>query len=404
LIENVGEWKHSGTIGTGNWVSREGAIALSLTHLDYALYSFIFLSFVRPRLLAISHLETTCVHILTWPRHMKGKNAALANFTLMIPTRTPTRRQSGFEMRKAKHLFGSRSERPTWAGPQAEATIPGENAAMRVARRRYAEELKYVAHIKSEAIVRAFAKVPREAFLGAGPWKIPWGKGDWTTEDGDPKHLYHNVLVSVDPARGLNNGMPSFLAFLIDALELKAEERVAHIGCGTGYYSAILAEVVGKKGRVTSVEIDHKLAARAKRNLLPWRQVSVMAADGSRCRLDTVDALLVNAGATHPAAIWLDALAAGGRMVIPLTIDNCLGRVLKVTRLTTGYSARFIGEVGIFPCVGARSRRANHQLKAAFQSGTQDAVRSVRRDQHKPNRMCWLHGTNFCLSRTAVSD
>ena len=275
---------------------------------------------------------------------------------------------------------------------------------MNTARRSYAEELKYVAHIKSDAIVRAFAKVPREKFLGAGPWRIAWGEKGWTTADDDPKHLYHNILVTIDPARGLNNGQPSFLAYLIDALELKAGEHVAHIGCGTGYYSAILAEIVGKRGRVTAVEIDRKLAARAKRNLSPWRQVSVVAADGSRCRLDAVDALLVNAGATHPAAIWLNALTPGGRMVLPLTAENRFGSVLKVTRLASGYSAGFISEVGIFPCAGVRSRRANLQLKAAFQSGTRSTVRSLRRDQHKRNRMCWLHGADFCLSRTAVSD
>ena len=79
--------------------------------------------------------------------------------------------------------------------------------------------------------------------------------------------------------------------------------------------------------------------------------------------------------------------------------------MLKVTRLTSGdYSARFISGVGIFPCEGVRSRRANRQLKAAFQSGTQNSVRSLRRDQHKPNLTCWLHGADFCLSRTAVSD
>jgi protein-L-isoaspartate(D-aspartate) O-methyltransferase len=274
---------------------------------------------------------------------------------------------------------------------------------LNAARRSYAEELKYVAHIRSAAIVRAFAKVPREKFLGPGPWRIA-GQEDWTTEDDDPKHLYHNILVTIDAARGLNNGQPGYLAFLIDALELKAGEHVAHIGCGTGYYSAILAEVVGKKGRVTSVEIDRKLAARAKRSLSPWRQVSVVAADGSRCGLDTVDALLINAGATHPAAIWLNALAPGGRMILPLTVENRSGSVLKVTRLTSGYSARFIGGVGIFPCAGARGRHANHQLKAAFQSGKQNTVRSLRRDQHEPNRMCWLHGADFCLSRTAVSN
>jgi protein-L-isoaspartate(D-aspartate) O-methyltransferase len=275
---------------------------------------------------------------------------------------------------------------------------------LNAARRSYAEELKYYAHIKSDALVRAFAKVPREKFLGAGPWRILCGQEYWTTEDDDPKHVYHNVLVAIDPVRHLNNGQPGFLAFLIDALELKSGERVAHIGCGSGYYSAILAEVVGKRGRVTSVEIDRKLAARAKRNLSLWRQVSVMATDGSSCRLGTVDALLINAGATHPAAIWLDALAPGGRLILPLTVD-WRGSVLKVARLTNGdYSARFISEVGIFPCEGARNKRASRQLKAAFQSGAQNSVRSLRRDRHKPNRMCWLHGADFCLSRTAVSD
>ncbi|HWF96858.1 MAG TPA: methyltransferase domain-containing protein [Xanthobacteraceae bacterium] len=278
-----------------------------------------------------------------------------------------------------------------------------EDRRLIAARRSYAEELKYVAHIGSDAIVRAFAKVPREAFLGPGPWRIASGK-DWTTADDDPKHLYHNILVAIDPARGLNNGQPGFLAYLIDALELKAGEHVAHIGCGTGYYSAILAEVVGKNGRVTAVEIDRKLAARAKRNLSPWPHVSVMAADGSRCGLDPVDALLINAGATHPAAVWLDALAPGGRMVLPLTVENRGGSVLKVTRLAAGYSARFIGAVGIFPCAGARSKRANRQLRAAFAAGKANAVRSLRRDRHKLDRTCWLHGTDFCLSRRAVSD
>jgi protein-L-isoaspartate(D-aspartate) O-methyltransferase len=216
---------------------------------------------------------------------------------------------------------------------------------------------------------------------------------------------FHAAATSLAHRNLVNNGQPGFLAFQIDALELKAGERVAHIGCGTGYYSAILAEVVGKKGRVTSVEIDQKLAVRAKRNLSPWRQVSVMAADGSSCGLGTVDALLINAGATHPVAIWLDALAPGGRLILPLTVDDRSGSVLKVTRLANGgYSARFISGVVIFPCEGARSRRANRQLKAAFQSGTQNTVRSLRRDRHKPNRTCWLHGADFCLSRTAVSD
>jgi protein-L-isoaspartate(D-aspartate) O-methyltransferase len=97
-------------------------------------------------------------------------------------------------------------------------------------------------------------------------------------------------------------------------------------------------------------------------------------------------------------------LSRGGRIILPLTVENRSGSVLKVMRLKGGYSARFISQVGIFPCTGARSRRANQQLKSAFQSGAQNTVHSLRRDKHLPNRMCWLHGTDFCLSRKAVSD
>src|SRR5262245_53398957 len=102
-----------------------------------------------------------------------------------------------------------------------------------LARTYYAEELRAVANLQSEAVVRAFAKVPREHFLGPGPWQVrsPGFEGYWTTQDADPKHLYHNILVAIHPNRQLNNGHPSFLASLIDRLEVKPVDHVIHVGC-----------------------------------------------------------------------------------------------------------------------------------------------------------------------------
>jgi protein-L-isoaspartate(D-aspartate) O-methyltransferase len=71
------------------------------------------------------------------------------------------------------------------------------------------------------------------------------------------------VLVALDAARQLNNGQPSGLAFLIEAMELNPDDHVVHLGCGTGYYTAIMAHVVGEAGRVTAVELDGNLANRA---------------------------------------------------------------------------------------------------------------------------------------------
>jgi protein-L-isoaspartate(D-aspartate) O-methyltransferase len=83
-------------------------------------------------------------------------------------------------------------------------------ADLQALREYYAEELRAVANLQSEALVRAFAKVPREHFLGPGPWQVksPGFEGYWTTKDADPKQLYHNVLVAIDPSRQLNNGQP----------------------------------------------------------------------------------------------------------------------------------------------------------------------------------------------------
>src|SRR5215831_20410313 len=134
------------------------------------------------------------------------------------------------------------------------------------ARRWYAEEIRAVAHLESEALVAAFARVPREAFLGDGPWQIarsyelsvPYR----TTADSDPRHIYHNVLIAIDATRQLHNGQPSALAQWIEAVAVRPGERVLHIGTGTGYYTAIFAELAGPQGGVVGYEVDEGLAAR----------------------------------------------------------------------------------------------------------------------------------------------
>src|SRR5262245_40395933 len=130
-----------------------------------------------------------------------------------------------------------------WHPATEMAPVDPGDAELRAARRAYAIELKYLARIRSPALVEAFASVPREHFLGPGPWQIlgPLRTIDaayWVTEDADPRHLYHNILVAIDASRGLNNGQPSFWAYNFDSLAPQPGEQAIHIGCGTGYYSA----------------------------------------------------------------------------------------------------------------------------------------------------------------------
>jgi protein-L-isoaspartate(D-aspartate) O-methyltransferase len=85
-----------------------------------------------------------------------------------------------------------------------------------------------------------------------------------------------------------------------------------HVGAGVGYYTAILAEIVGPTGRITAIEIDPDLAGGARHNLgKGWPRVTVVAGDGFAFRPDRpADAIIVNLGVTHVSTAWLDALAA----------------------------------------------------------------------------------------------
>lgn len=277
-------------------------------------------------------------------------------------------------------------------------------------RRRYAQRIGATAKIRTAGLIDAFATVAREDYLGVGPWAVLTladGQPDYVeTPTADISHLYQDAPIALDRARGLNNGQPSFLASCIDALELRPGDRVVHIGCGVGYYTAIMAEVVGATGSVLGIEIDPELASRARRNLAGLGSVTAIAADGSAFSLPQCDALLVNAGVSAVKTAWAESLAPKGRMLVPMTVeyDNRqgapigIGKLLKVNRCDDVFSARFISSVGIYHCAGARDPDTTEALRSSLARRDETRVRSLRIDRHEPGSECWLHGESFCLS------
>ncbi|WP_156911960.1 protein-L-isoaspartate O-methyltransferase family protein [Kaistia adipata] len=269
-------------------------------------------------------------------------------------------------------------------------------------RRAYAEDLRRRAVLRSEALVDAFATVPRERFAGPPPWRIkdPSAYTEfWTTTGPDPRLLYQDVLVSLDRMRGINNGQPSLWAQVFDRLELRPGMTIVHLGCGTGYYTAILAEVVGPSASITAIEIEPDLAALARDALAAWPQVRVVAGDGAQMALPRADLVVASAGATHPLALWLDALRPGGQLLFPMTSSHGPGAMLLVTRQAEGYAAEFLCGAAFIPFVGARDESVSRRLAAALSRDGGDAVRSLRRDEHRADASCWLHGDRWCLSR-----
>jgi len=227
------------------------------------------------------------------------------------------------------------------------------------------------------------------------------GQGGGATDDDDPRQLYHDVLIAIDASKHLNNGMPSALAAWLDSLEVKAGHRVLHTGCGLGYYTAILAHVVGPEGHVTGLEIEATLAARAKTNTAHLSNVTVIEGDGITYDPGPVDAIFINAGVTHPQPLWLDRLKPDGRLLVPLTAGAGSGWMMLVHRIGDKYEASFSSPVMIYSSPSGRDPKRNSPLGRAFQEtlqGKRPHLRSIRRDAHEGDASCWMHGDDVCLS------
>lgn len=149
-------------------------------------------------------------------------------------------------------------------------------------RHRYADKLAATAPIRDPAVRAAFATVTCERFLGPAPWTLVTVTSPGSETTSDPAQLYRDVLVAIDAERGLNNGEPKLWARLFDRLGVRPSERVVHVGTGTGYYTAILAELVGPDGQVLGIEVDEDLVARTRETSSLGRRRRHASATGSR--------------------------------------------------------------------------------------------------------------------------
>ncbi len=247
-------------------------------------------------------------------------------------------------------------------------------------------------------LAAAFASTPREQFVGKPPWRVFTSSGYISTPSDDPAFLYQDVVVSLGAKGPLNNGQPSLHALCLTALAPQRGETVVHVGAGTGYYTTLLAKLVGESGTVVAYEIDEELAQRAIVNLSEFAHVAVNHRSGAEGPIPECDAIYVNAGSTSPLPVWLDALCPNGRLLFPLTGEDGSGGMLMVTKHEQeSYAARFLCQAQFVPCVGARDERTAERLTAAFRKGGWDRVKELHRgDAAREN--CWYSGGGWWLS------
>lgn len=171
--------------------------------------------------------------------------------------------------------------------------------------------------ITDERVLAAMERVPRHEFA-------PERYRDQAYQD-------HPLPI----AEGQTISQPYIVALMLEALELSTADRVLEVGTGSGYVTALLAELTSQ---VISIERHASLAdsARALLARLGYSNVEVVAGDGTEGYSGAApyNAIIVSAAALTVPTALLAQLAEGGRMIIPVGADDA--QQLRLVRMENG--------------------------------------------------------------------
>ncbi len=170
--------------------------------------------------------------------------------------------------------------------------------------------------IRPAAILTAMRTVPRHLFLPGIP----------------PERAYADeAVVTKHDADGFptsSASQPAIVAIMLEQLAAMPGMRVLEIGAGTGYNAALLAEIVGPQGHVTTVDLDADVTAAARQHLdaagYGPDRVTVICADGAYGWAEDApyDRVILTVGAWDVMPRWFEQLVDGGRIVLPLAIHT----------------------------------------------------------------------------------
>lgn len=193
------------------------------------------------------------------------------------------------------------------------------------------------AGIADTSLIRAFRRVPREEFV----------------PDEFKEEAYTDLPLPI--LRGKTISQPTTIAIMTHALELKKGHKVLEVGTGSGYQAALVAAMVGVKGRVVTLDVVPELVAFARKNLQKagLANVEVVEGDGSQGyeKEAPFDRIIVTAACPKIPEPLIRQLKPDGILVAPVG-DLYSQEVLKVRKSPKGTSSESLGEFRFLPMVG----------------------------------------------------
>ncbi len=202
------------------------------------------------------------------------------------------------------------------------------------ARLKMVEEQIVARGIKDPRVIMAMKKVPRHLFV----------------EEALQGQAYSDHPLPIGEKQTISQ--PYMVALMTEALLLKGKEKVLEIGTGSGYQTAILAELAEK---VFSIERIRSLAIRARELLyrLGYYNFEIKIFDGTLgwVEVSPFDAIIVTAGAPNIPQSLIDQLAMGGRLVIPVG-DAYVQDLIRVTKTEEGLKKEDLGGCRFVKLIG----------------------------------------------------
>jgi protein-L-isoaspartate(D-aspartate) O-methyltransferase len=190
--------------------------------------------------------------------------------------------------------------------------------------------------ITEKAILDAFLEVPREAFVSPEYAHLAYGD--------------HPLPIEA----GQTISQPYIVGLMIQAAGIGLHDKVLEVGAGSGYAAAVISRIAGK---VIGIERQHDLVEVARDRLwrLGFKNVTIVEGDGTRgCPEEApFDAILAAASGSHIPSRWIEQLADGGSIVMPVGRSGSVQELVKATKRPDGkLTEENLGGVRFVPLIG----------------------------------------------------